>query len=536
MLKNINPLGTAAWKKLEQHFEGVKDIRMQNLFVEDTLRAGRYSIHWDSFLVDYSKNKVTEETMALLNNLANEAELSSAIELMFSGARINKTEDRAVLHTALRCFDTNNSLVGDSSFLFEEVRITRERMYQFIDAVLGGNYVSSSGKKFTDVVNIGIGGSDLGPRMVVDALGNYQIGLQAHYISNIDPDYVNLVLNKLDPETTLVLVISKTFTTQETILNANRAKQWLVSSLGMASCDKHLVGVTANIDEAVRFGVNQENIFPMWDSIGGRFSLWSAVGLSIGLSIGSSNFEALLKGAYKMDKHFKETPFDKNIPVVLALLSIWYNNFFGYESEVVVPYSQFLERFPAHLQQMIMESNGKTTDRNGKRVHYETGNLIWGEVGVNAQHAFFQLFHQGTKIAPIDFIGFVKPFSGFSESHEALISNFFGQSEALMNGKCTNPSIDVLEEFKQFEGNKPSTTILIDALTPESLGQLVAMYEHKTFVQGIIWNIYSFDQFGVEYGKVLAKNIQREIAEDNVANHDCSTSFLVNYYINKSKS
>ncbi|MDR0229036.1 MAG: glucose-6-phosphate isomerase [Flavobacteriaceae bacterium] len=537
MLKNIDPSKTVAWTKLEKHFEEMKSIYMQDLFANDEQRTERFHIEWESFLVDYSKHKITDKTLELLWELAKEVNLKEAIDLMFSGATINHTEERAVLHTALRCFSEENITETNAPGLKEEIVNTRKRTFDFINDVLDSEYLSSTGKKFTDVINIGIGGSDLGPRMVVEALGNYQEGLKVHYLSNIDEDYVNLVLSKLNAETTLVLIVSKTFTTQETILNAKKVRAWLKMQLTEDSYSKHLVGITAHVEEAIAFGVKETTIFPMWDCIGGRFSLWSSVGLSIGLSIGAKNYERLLQGANQMDIHFKNTPFESNIPVVLAMLSVWYNNFFGYESEVVIPYSQFLERFPAHLQQMIMESNGKNTDRDGNAVTYQTGNLIWGEVGVNAQHAFFQLFHQGTKIAPIDFIGFVKTHATNSTQHDALMSNFFGQSEALLMGlnQEVEDTSDLIS-FRRFEGNKPSTTMLIDHLTPETLGALVALYEHKTFVQGIVWNIYSFDQFGVEYGKVLAKNIQSEISSNNVMKHDGSTSFLLNCYLNKRKA
>lgn len=538
MLKNIDPSKTVAWAKLEKHFEEMKGVYMQDLFASDADRTEKLHIKWESFLIDYSKHKITDKTLELLLELAEESNLEEAINLMFSGATINHTEKRAVLHTALRCFSKNEETASGVPGLMDDIEKTRKKTFDFIDDVHQGKYLSNTGKKFTDVINLGIGGSDLGPRMVVEALGNYQQGMNVHYLSNIDEDYVNLVLGKLNPETTLVLIVSKTFTTQETILNANKVKRWLQNNLGDNTYSKHLIGITAHVEEAVIFGVEKNNIFPMWDCIGGRFSLWSAVGLSIGLAIGSTNFRLLLEGANQMDEHFKSTSFKHNIPVILALLSIWYNNFFGYESEVVIPYSQFLERFPAHLQQMIMESNGKNTDRDGNTVTYQTGNLIWGEVGVNAQHAFFQLFHQGTKIAPIDFIGFAKAHAKESiQQHDALMSNFFGQSEALLMGKNqTVENTNDLISFRRFEGNKPSTTMLVDSLTPETLGALVALYEHKTFVQGVIWNIYSFDQFGVEYGKVLAKNIQAEISSNNVMKHDGSTTFLLNYYLNKRNS
>lgn len=540
MLESINPTETVAWKKLRSHFKDMEFVQMQNLFAKDKNRVEKMSVKWNSVLLDYSKNKITEETVELLIELAEEVKLKSAIEAMFSGKKINQTENRAVLHTALRNFSKSDNIVVDDINVLDEIRQTREKIKTFTDKVLSGEYLSSTEKKFQNIVNIGIGGSDLGPKMVVNALENYRNEMNVCFISNVDNDYLYSVLNKLDAETTLVLIVSKTFTTQETIINALTVKEWLKESLSTEDISQHLVGVSADVDEAVKFGLKVENIFPMWDYVGGRYSLWSAVGLSIALSIGYSNFEKLLKGANQLDNHFKEADFKHNIPVLCALLSVWYNNFYGYETEAVVPYSQLLEKFPAHLQQMIMESNGKNVNRKGNPVNYQTGTLVWGEVGVSAQHAFFQLFHQGTKVVPIDFIGFDRPFFEKSKTgHDILMSNFFGQSEALLNGKRgdtyqTNNQ-DNLKEFKDFEGNKPSNTILMNRLTPETLGMLIALYEHKTFVQGIIWNIFSFDQFGVEYGKILAKNIQNEIYSKNIEKHDCSTRFLLNYYLKNDK-
>ena len=535
MLQTINPTSTAAWSKLSEHYEQMKLIRMQDLFKEDPSRGSSFNIKFDDFLLDYSKNKITKETLSYLIELGEEVKLKQAIEALFKGTKVNKTENRAVLHTALRDLRQDTSIVVDGVDVMIEIRHTRIRLQDFVTKVIDGSYSSSTGKPFTDVVNIGIGGSDLGPKMVVQGLENYRNHLKTHFISNVDDDYLYALLDKLNPETTLVLVVSKTFTTQETVLNADKVVQWLGKSLGQDLVSTHLVGVTAEIDRAVKYGVKSENVFPMWDYVGGRFSLWSSVGLSIALSIGYSNFEKLLRGAYKMDEHFRTAPFEKNIPVVCALLSVWYNNFYGYQTEAVVPYSQFLEKFPAHLQQMIMESNGKDKNREGQVIPYETGTLIWGEVGVSAQHAFFQLFHQGTKVVPVDFIGFVNPFSQRDSNHNILMSNFFGQTEALLNGKeATRESENedpLIQNFREFCGNKPSNTLLIDKLTPESLGALVALYEHKTFIQGVIWNIYSFDQFGVEYGKVLAKNIQEEIISNTVLKHDSSTAFLLNYYL-----
>ena len=536
MIRNINPSGTIAWHKLRNHFQEMEYVRMQDLFAKDSQRASKFHVKWNEFLFDFSKNKVSEETLKLLISLANEVELRKAIDDMFNGVRINVTENRAVLHTALRDYSDRPILV-DGLDIKKEIFAARKQIKNFTENFLSGNYKTSTGQKFTDVINIGIGGSDLGPKMVVNALENYRNDIGVHYISNVDDDYLYATLDKLDPKTTLVLIVSKTFTTQETIENAKRIKDWLKIGLDGVTVDRHMVGVTASYDEAVKFGVSKDNVFPMWDYVGGRFSLWSAVGLSISLAVGYENFEELLKGANELDEHFRTEPFEGNIPVLMALLSIWYNNFYGYETEAVVPYSQLLERFPAHLQQMIMESNGKNKTREGYPVNYQTGTLIWGEVGVSAQHAFFQLFHQGTKVIPIDFIGFVNPFIGrINSNHDILMSNFFGQSEALLNGKvgegyATEDNKEDLSSFKEFYGNKPSNTLLIESLTPRNLGALIALYEHKTYVQGIIWNIFSFDQFGVEYGKFLAKNIQSEIKQKNISKHDSSTSFLLNYYL-----
>ncbi len=537
MIEHINPSGTVTWHKLRQHFETMEYVRMQDLFAEDIDRASKFHLKWGDFLFDFSKNKITEETIQLLVDLASEVNLSQAIEGLFGGEKINVTESRAVLHTALRDF-SDHPLWVDGVNVKSEIKSGREKIKSFTHDFLSGIYTSETGEKFTDVLNIGIGGSDLGPKMVVGALQNYRNNIGVHYISNVDDDYLYSVLATLNPKTTLVLIVSKTFTTQETIENAKKVKAWLQNGIGEKNIEKHLVGVTAAIEEAKNFGVPSNAIFPMWDYVGGRFSLWSTVGLSISLAVGYENFEKLLRGANALDLHFQKTEFQKNIPVLMALLSVWYNNFYNYETEAVVPYSQLLERFPAHLQQMIMESNGKNKTREGYPVNYQTGTLVWGEVGVSAQHAFFQLFHQGTKVIPIDFIGFVKPFIEENSNHDILMSNFFGQSEALLNGKIGEnydfeEGDESLKSFREFYGNKPSNTLLIKQLDPESLGALIALYEHKTFVQGIIWNIFSFDQFGVEYGKLLAKNIQNEIKKGKVRKHDSSTTFLLNYYLSE---
>ena len=522
MLEKLNPTGTLAWQNLRDHFFDLQFVKMQDLFAEDSERAQKFHVQWNDFILDLTKNRITTETLKLLTDLADEVSLKEAIEAMFSGKEINETENRAVLHTALRNQNLNN-----------EVSETLIKIETVSNQIISGELVGTTGKPFTDIINLGIGGSDLGPKMVVEALVDYKNHLNSHFISNIDNDTISRKLKRLNPETTLVILVSKSFGTIETLKNAEIVRDWLVSN-GM-NTENHLVAVSSNIEKSIAFGINPKNIFPMWDWVGGRFSLWSAVGLSISLNLGFANFKQLLDGAYEMDQHFKTTSFDKNIPVVLALLSIWYNNFFGFETEAVVPYADCMKSVPSYLQQVIMESNGKNINREGFPVNYETGTIIWGEVGTNSQHAFFQLFHQGTKIIPTDFVGFIEPFEK-SELHDLLMANFFAQTEALMNGKdggifAENNANDQNAAFKSFRGNRPSNTILIQKLTPKTLGSFLAMYEHKTFVQGVIWNIYSFDQFGVEYGKKLAENIADEFKTGKVGNHDSSTRFLLETFL-----
>lgn len=534
-MKNINPTQTRAWKQLQSHFNTVKEVHLKELF-KDSHRAANFTIQWNDFYVDYSKNRITEETKALLLQLAEEAGLSGAIGSYFGGEAINATEGRAVMHTALR--DSN-----EGAFAKAEVDKVKGSIKTFTETIISGLHKGATGKAITDIVNIGIGGSDLGPIMVVEALEYYKNHLNLHFISNVDGDHVSEVIRDLNPETTLFVIVSKTFTTQETLSNAKTVRQWFVEQLGEAAVAQHFVAVSTNLEAIQEFGIASTNIFPMWNWVGGRFSLWSSVGLSIALAVGYDHFEALLDGAHEMDIHFKEQPFGENIPVMTALLSLWYNNFFGAESEAVIPYSQYLHRLPAYLQQAIMESNGKSVDRNGVPVTYETGNIIWGEPGTNSQHAFFQLIHQGTKLIPADFIGFKESLHGKTDHHDKLMANFFAQTEALMNGKTreevqaelskTNLSQEKIADllpYKVFEGNKPTTTILINKITPHSLGALVAMYEHKIFVQGIIWNIYSYDQWGVELGKQLASKISEDIAGSASNTHDSSTNALLNYY------
>lgn len=540
-LKNINPTKTRAWRKLEEHFKDIKDVHMKQWFNEDEQRANNFTIKWDDFYVDYSKNRITQETIDLFKKLADEVDLKDAISKYFSGDKINKTENRAVLHTALRTKESEVIFV-DGKNIIPEIYNVKQKIKDFTSQVVDGKKKGFTGKQFTDIVNIGIGGSDLGPAMVVDSLQFYKNHLTTHFVSNVDGDHVNETLKKLNPETTLFVIVSKTFTTQETLSNANTIKEWFLKSATEQDIAKHFVAVSTNNEKVKAFGIEEDNIFPMWNWVGGRFSLWSAVGLSISMSIGYNNFESLLEGAYKMDTHFKNETFDKNIPVILAFISIWYNNFFMVKSEAVIPYSQYLSQFATYLQQAIMESNGKSTDRNGEAIDYQTGTIIWGEPGTNSQHAFFQLIHQGTKLIPTDFIGFAKSLYGNKEHQDKLMSNFFAQTEALLNGKTKEDIISEMEVlnsteanhnqilFKVFKGNKPTNTIFIEKLTPESLGKLIAMYEHKIFVQGIIWNIYSFDQFGVELGKQFAGNILLELNNTSTNKHDSSTTSLIEYY------
>ncbi|MCF6280425.1 MAG: glucose-6-phosphate isomerase [Flavobacteriaceae bacterium] len=517
-LKSINPTKTNSWQKLTQHFAEIKDIHLKKLFRENPDRKEEFTIRFNDFSLDFSKNKITQETINHLVALANEVDLQDAIDKCFSGEEINETEERAVLHTALRT-QKNNPIIVDGISVLPEIKSALSKIEKFTNNVVSGNWKGYTNKKITDIVNIGIGGSDLGPDMVVDALKYYKNHLNVHFVSNIDGDHVQEIIKKLNPETTLFVIVSKTFTTQETLTNATTIRKWFLETTDEEAIKKHFVAVSTNLKDAVAFGIEKENIFPMRNWVGGRFSLWSTVGLSISLAVGFDNFKQLLNGASKMDEHFKNTPFDKNIPVILALIGIWYNNFFGSETEVILPYSQYLNKLSAYLQQAIMESNGKSVDRNGDKIEYQTGSIIWGSAGTNAQHAFMQLIHQGTKLIPADFIGFEESLYGNEEHHKKLMANFYAQTQALAEGKTKEEvhldlkfqgktdSIEKLLPFKVFEGNKPTNTILIKKLTPRNLGSLIALYEHKIFVQGIIWNIYSFDQFGVELGKELAHKI-----------------------------
>lgn len=544
-LENINPSGTAAWQELMQHFAQMQHASMKEMFAADKDRTAKFNIQWNDFIVDYSKNIINEKTLQLLQELAQQANLKGAVDAYFGGDAINRTEGRAVLHTALRAPSTADIKV-DGVSVMPEVYAVKNKIKQFCDAIIGGSQKGYTGKAFTDVVNIGIGGSDLGPAMVVESLKFYKNQLNVRFISNVDGDHVMESLKGLNPETTLFVIASKTFTTQETLSNAETVRAWFLQSAKQEDVAKHFVAVSTNIRKVTEFGIAENNIFPMWDWVGGRFSLWSAVGLTIALAVGFENFDKLLKGANEMDEHFRTADHDKNIPVVLALLSIWYNNFFGAESEALIPYTQYLQKLAPYLQQGIMESNGKSVGRDGKAVNYQTGTIIWGEPGTNSQHAFFQLIHQGTKLIPTDFIGFIQPLHGNKDHHDKLMSNFFAQTEALLNGKTeaqvqaefdkagvAADKADYLRPFKVFAGNKPTNTLLIKKLTPETLGSLIALYEHKIFVQGVIWNIFSYDQWGVELGKQLANSILDEINSGTVKTHDSSTTFLLEKFLGK---
>ncbi len=537
---SINPTKTQAWKQLEQFAKSPK--KLQDLFAQEPSRAAEYSILWEEFFVDFSKNHIDADTLKALFALAIEVKLDDARKAYFGGAVINQTENRSVLHTALRASKKTSIRVDDQNVV-PEVYAVRQQIKEFCSRIIDGSQTGATGQAFTDVVNIGIGGSDLGPAMITEALGYYKNHLNVHFISNVDGDHVMEVLKKLTPATTLFVVVSKTFTTQETLSNATTAKKWLTAALGDTAVAKHFVAVSTNLTAIKSFGIEPENVFPMNDWVGGRFSLWSAVGLSIALAVGPDHFEALLDGARQMDNHFAQAPLEENIPVVLALLTVWYTTFLGAQSEAIIPYTQYLHQLPAYLQQGIMESNGKSVDRNGKAVTYQTGNIVWGAPGTNAQHAFFQLMHQGTKLIPAHFIGFTQSLHGNKEHHDKLMANFFAQTEALMSGKTetqvreelsakglSGDSLEKLVPFKIFTGNKPTTTLLIEKLTPKTLGALVAMYEHKIFVEGVVWNIFSYDQWGVELGKQLASVILDEMDASSSVKHDSSTTQILARY------
>ncbi len=541
-LPKIDPTTTKAWAKLTAHYNNTKNEKLTTHFRMDSGRASKFTLKWDDFLLDYSKNRISQETLSLLLELADEVKLRDAIAACFNGEAINQTEGRAVLHTALRA-KKDDVIRADGVNVMPEVYQVKQNIKAFTNAIINGDKKGYTGQAFTDVVNIGIGGSDLGPAMVTEALKFYKNHLKVHFVSNVDGDHVTEVLKELNPETTLFVVVSKTFTTQETLSNATTIKKWFLKHAKQEDIAKHFAAVSTNKEKIREFGILDDNVFPMWDWVGGRFSLWSAVGLSIALAVGYENFDNLLKGANAMDTHFKEADFSENMPVLMALLSIWYNNFYGAETEAIIPYTQYLSRFSAYLQQGIMESNGKSVDRNGNKTAYETGTIIWGEPGTNAQHAFFQLMHQGTKLIPTDFIGFKHALHGETDHHNKLMANFFAQTEALMNGKTnetvlselkaqglSDTEIELLAPYKVFQGNKPTNTLLINRLTPASLGSLIALYEHKIFVQGIVWNIFSYDQWGVELGKQLAGTILKDIEGSEIADHDSSTLQLLQYF------
>ncbi len=545
MLTKTNPTDTSSWGKLTDHYEIMQNVHMRDLFAEDPERFSKFSIRFNDILVDYSKNIITGETLKLLIGLADETGLRDAIEKMFSGDKINQTENRAVLHIALRN-RKNIPIYVDGKDVMPELNAVLEKMKDFSDRVISGQWKGFTQKRVADIVNIGIGGSDLGPVMVTECLRPYaKEGLSVHFVSNVDGTHITETLKKLDPETTLFLIASKTFTTQETMTNAFSARDWfLACAKDQSHIARHFVAISTNAKEVEAFGIDESNMFEFWDWVGGRYSLWSAIGLSIACYIGYERFAELLQGAFDMDIHFRQARFEENIPVVLALIGIWYNNFFGAQTEVILPYDQYMHRFPAYFQQAYMESNGKSADRNGQKTDYQTGPIIWGEPGTNGQHAFYQLIHQGTKLIPADFLAPAISHNPIGEHHNILLSNFFAQTEALLSGKTRQEVIDelktdgksddeiqILLPYKVFEGNRPTNSILFKKLTPRVLGSLIAMYEHKIFVQGVVWNIFSFDQWGVELGKQLAKKVLPELTDDtSIASHDSSTNGLINTF------
>jgi len=542
MLPKINPTRSRTWSKLNDHHRKIKDVKMKDLFAADPERFNRFHLQFKDILVDYSKNRITDETLQLLLELAEEVGVKKAVKDMFAGEKINETEDRAVLHVALRN-RKNSPIYVDAQNVMPQVNAVLQKMKDFSKKIRSGDWKGYAGSRITDIVNIGIGGSDLGPVMVTEALRPYaDKELAVHFVSNIDGTHITETLKNLNPATTLFMIASKTFTTQETMTNAFSARDWFLKQAGdSAHVASNFVALSTNVKKVEQFGIDKDNMFEFWDWVGGRYSLWSAIGLSIACYIGFDNFADLLEGAHDMDRHLLETPFDKNIPVILALIGIWYNNFFDAATEAILPYDQYMHRFPAYFQQGNMESNGKSAGRDGKRVNYQTGPVIWGEPGTNGQHAFYQLIHQGTKFIPADFLAPAVSHNPIGEHHNILLSNFFAQTEALMNGKTkeeavaelkkagkTDLEIEKLTPHKIFEGNKPTNSILFKKLTPKILGSLIAMYEHKIFIQGVIWNIFSFDQWGVELGKQLANNILPEIKDDKCVNsHDSSTNGLI---------
>ncbi len=545
MLPHIDPITTKSWKSLQQHAENINQTNIKTLFDQDPKRFSKFSTSFQDILLDYSKNLITDETLSLFKELAKEVGLEEAKSKMFSGDPINMTEGRSVLHTALRA-KKEAQIYTDGTNIVPDVHNVLNKMKSFTHRLHNGQHTGFTGKPLKNIVNIGIGGSDLGPFMVCEALKPYQIaGINTYFVSNVDGTHIAQTLEKVDPETTLFIIASKTFTTQETMTNAFTAKKWFLdAAVEEKYVAKHFIALSTNIEKVTAFGIANENIFQFWDWVGGRYSLWSAIGMSIACTVGFDNFEKLLNGANSMDQHFQKAPFEENLPTLLAFLGIWYNNFFGASSHAVLAYDQLLNAFARYLQQGDMESNGKTVDRNGKRVTYETGPIIWGEPGTNGQHAFYQLIHQGSKMIPCDFIASANPQNNFDDHHRKLLANFFAQTEALMKGKneaeviaefeakgLSTEEIKQLTPFKVFEGNKPTNSILLKKLTPENLGALIALYEHKIFVQGVVWNIFSFDQWGVELGKQLASMILPELeSEEEITQHDDSTNGLINAY------
>ena len=539
----INPTNTDSWKKLEAHFKEHSKTHLKNLFAEDPQRFEKFSISFENILIDFSKNRINDETIALLLSLAEECGLKEAIKAMFAGEKINFTEDRSVLHIALRN-RSNSPIYVDGEDVMPAVNQVLEQMKSFSESLINGQWKGYTGKAINTIVNIGIGGSDLGPVMVTEALKPYKkSNIQTWFVSNVDGTHIAETLKNADPETTLFMIASKTFTTQETMTNAHSARDWFLErAKDKEHIKKHFVAISTNSTAVSEFGIDTANMFAFWDWVGGRYSLWSAIGLSIACTIGFENYRSLLEGAHAMDKHFQNEPLERNIPVILALLGVWYNNFFGAEAHALLPYDQYMHRFAAYFQQGDMESNGKSVDRNGKKINYQTGPIIWGEPGTNGQHAFYQLIHQGTKLIPCDFLAPAISHNPIGDHHPKLLANFFAQTEALMNGKteeevvkemgsASAKEIESIKPFKVFEGNRPTNSILFQKLTPRTLGSLLAMYEHKIFVQGVIWNIYSFDQWGVELGKQLAKQILPELTTDEtVTSHDGSTNGLINQY------
>lgn len=543
MLKQISPTSTRAWKELEAHFADMKSVPMRGLFAADPARFERFTVKFEDILLDFSKNRINDRTMELLLDLAKETDLQDAIQQMFSGAEINETEGRAVLHTALRN-RSNHPILVDGEDVMPEVNQVLGQMEAFANRIQQGHWLGYTNRPISNIVNIGIGGSDLGPVMVTEALKPYwNARIKVHFVSNVDGTHIAEILKKVDPETTMFMIASKTFTTQETMTNAHTAREWFLDA-GATEADiaKHFAALSTNLEGVTAFGIDPENMFRFWDWVGGRYSLWSAIGLSIACVIGFDNFRKMLEGAHAMDYHFKTVPLAQNLPVILALLGIWYNNFFGAESEAILPYDQYMHRFAAYFQQGNMESNGKYVGRDGKKVNHETGPIIWGEPGTNGQHAFYQLIHQGTKVIPCDFLAPAQSHNDIGDHHPKLLANFFAQTEALMMGKTeaeviaelqaqglNEAEVERLAPFKVFEGNRPTNSILFEKLTPRTLGSLIALYEHKIFAQGVIWNIFSFDQWGVELGKQLAKQILPELENDTkVESHDSSTNGLIN--------